>query len=120
MTKQNVNAQLWMIMAWDGEGELPRRMEKYDEHRAYLNAASIEILVAGPTVANDGETPTGSFFVVRGTRDEAEAFNAGDPFRKNGIWDSITITEFLYRRGKLPLWFKTLQIISSNLPGRKP
>lgn len=95
--------KFWMISAFDKEGQLPVRLKNYDEHRAHLNAAQIDIVMAGPTVAEDGETPTGSFFVVRGSREEAEAFNRADPFYKAGVWERIEIHEFLLRRGSATL-----------------
>ena len=103
MTKTEEELAFWMIMAWDRDGALPARLARYDEHRAYLNASTIEILAAGPAVADDGETPTGSFFVVRSSKAEAQEFNDGDPFNVNGVWGDITISRFLYRRGKIEL-----------------
>ncbi len=92
-------SRLWIISAFDKPGQLPVRMDNYDAHRAHLNAATIDIVMAGPTVADDGETPTGSFFVVRGSRAAAEAFHQADPFFKAGVWGRIEINQFLHRRG---------------------
>ena len=104
MTSVDTDQRFWLITAWDKPGLLETRLAHYDEHRAYLNAATIDIVMAGPTVADDGDTPTGSFFVVRAqSRDEAAAFNAGDPFNLNGVWGEIDIREFLLRRGKVQL-----------------
>lgn len=100
MTSGDPQKRFWTITAIDRPGALSTRMAHYDEHRAYLNQADIDIVMAGPMVDDDGETPTGSFFVVScDTREEAASFNQGDPFHRNSVWGDIRITQFLKRRG---------------------
>lgn len=93
---------LYTIHCLDHADHLQTRLDHYDEHRAYLNAATVNIALAGPMTANDNETPIGSFFVIDAAdRAEVEAFNRGDPFYRLGVWDRATIRihGLLKRRG---------------------
>jgi uncharacterized protein YciI len=94
---------LFAVYCLDGPGALPKRREVYDAHRAHLETAAqygANLVISGPLVADDGETPLGSFFLIEAdSRSAAEAFNRADPFHKNGIWKDIKINAFLRRRG---------------------
>ena len=95
---------LFSIHCLDREGALQTRLDNYDAHRAHLNSTTTTIVLAGPVVADDGETPVGSVFVIdAANRAEADAFNRADPFYELGVWDrdSIRIHPLLKRRGWL-------------------
>lgn len=88
----------YIIHCLDAADALPRRLRHYDEHKAYLSSAPITILISGPLVQDDGETMIGSFFLVEAPmRSEVAAFNAVDPFARNGIWQSVQIHRFTKR-----------------------
>jgi len=74
----------------------------YDAHRAYLQASEVDIKLAGPMVADDGVARIGSVFIVDvPDRAAAEAFSAGDPFSRHGLFERVLITRFLdITRGK--------------------
>ena len=58
---------LFVIHATDKNEGMPTRAKFYRAHRTHLDHATAEgvhILVAGPLVADDGETPIGSLFIV--------------------------------------------------------
>jgi uncharacterized protein YciI len=78
------------------------RAANYEAHRAYLRASPVDIKLSGPMVADDGEPPVGSVFIVDvPDRAAAEAFAAGDPFAKAGLFEKVTVTRFLdITRGK--------------------
>jgi hypothetical protein len=81
---------------------LQTRLDHYDAHRSYLDRAAIDIVLAGPIMDDDNETPVGSFFVVTAARlEEAEDFNQSDPFYQLNVWvrEIIRIHPFLKRRG---------------------
>ncbi len=62
-------------------------------HLDYLTANSDRIVLAGATLTDGGETPTGSHFIVNvADRAEAEAFSAADPFTSAGLFASVEIT----------------------------
>ncbi len=94
---------LFAIHCLDAPGALQTRMDNYDAHRAYLNAAPIPLVLAGP-INDEAGNPTGSLFVVD-AKDigAARAFNEGDPFYALGVWDrsKIHIHEHVKRRGWL-------------------
>ena len=95
-----MDARHWIVRCLDKPGMLPVRQQHLEEHRAYLGGNPIKIAVSGPLVADDGETMIGSFFVVEAeTREEVEAFQAGDPLFKAGVWQSREIHRFFKRVG---------------------
>ena len=64
-------------------------------HLEYLKGFMSQIKLAGPLLADDGETMIGSLFVIEAAnKAEAEAFSAGDPYRKNGVFESVSIRPF--------------------------
>lgn len=88
----------FIVHCLDAPDALPRRLEHYDAHRAYLSTAPVRILVSGPLMSDDGETMIGSLFLIDAeTRVAVESFNAADPFRQAGIWAEIRIHRFLKR-----------------------
>lgn len=78
------------------------RDQHYDAHRAYLQASPVDIKLAGPMVDDAGDKRIGSVFIVDvPDRAAAEAFSAGDPFSRYGLFERVIITRFLdITRGK--------------------
>jgi uncharacterized protein YciI len=93
---------LFLIHCADGPGRAAIRAGNYEAHRAYLRDSAVDLKLAGPMVSDDGEARIGSVFVVDvPDRAAAEAFAAGDPFAKAGLFDRVLITRFLdVTRGK--------------------
>ncbi len=82
----------------DRPGALALRLEKYLEHRAYLEAASVRTVISGPLVAEDGQTMIGSLFILEApSLADVEAFNRDDPFAKAGVWETVLIHPFVMR-----------------------
>ena len=74
------------------DGGLALRMSARPDHQAYLKAHADQVVAAGPTLADDGETMTGSVIIMEfPDRAAAEAFAAGDPYAKAGVFESVTI-----------------------------
>lgn len=93
---------LFLIHCTDGPNGPAIRAANYDAHRAYLRDSPVDLKLAGPMVSDDGEKRIGSVFVVDvPDRAAAEAFAAGDPFSKAGLFERVIITRFLdVTRGK--------------------
>ncbi len=92
---------LFAIYCVDKPGSAPLRAEALEKHRAYLSDQSDKIVIAGATLSDDGETATGSLFIVNvPDRAAAETFSNGDPFTRAGVFESVTITRM--RKG---FWF---------------
>jgi uncharacterized protein len=68
------------------------RKENRPAHLEYLEANIGLIKYAGPTLTDDGETPTGSLLIIDvADKAAAEAFAAGDPYAQAGVFESVTI-----------------------------
>lgn len=95
---------LYSIHCMDRPDKLQMRLDNYAAHRAHLDNARTNIVLAGPLVMDDGKTPIGSVFVIDAVdRVQAEAFCHADPFYKLGVWDrsSVEIHPLIKRRGWL-------------------
>lgn len=93
---------LFLIHCTQRPGGQAIRDQHYDAHRAYLQSSPVDIKLAGPMVDDAGEARIGSVFIVDvPDRAAAEAFSAGDPFTRNGLFERVIITRFLdITRGK--------------------
>jgi uncharacterized protein len=73
----------------------PVRAANRPDHIAYLKDNLDKIVLAGPTTTEDGAAMTGSVLVIEAAdRAAAEAFAAGDPYAKAGLFESVTIKPF--------------------------
>ena len=74
----------FVVHAIDKEGILATRAKFYRQHRIHLDEAGnhgIDVITAGTLVADDGETPIGSLFVVDAEdRTTLDAFTRSDPY----------------------------------------
>jgi uncharacterized protein YciI len=83
------------IYCLDKPNHLDKRMANRPAHLEYLKPHMDKIKLAGPLLAEDGETMIGSLFVYEAaSKAEAEAFSAGDPYRRNGVFESVSIRPF--------------------------
>lgn len=94
---------LFIIHALDRAGALPDRLARYDAHRAFLADTSsfgIRIVMSGPLTSEDGAGMIGSLFVLEAPdRASVDRFHQADPFHAAGIWETVSITGFIKRRG---------------------
>jgi uncharacterized protein len=69
------------------------RTSHRDAHLSYLDAHADLIVLGGAMLAEDGETRVGSTLVLNvKSLVEAEAFSLNEPFRRAGLYASVTIT----------------------------
>ncbi len=88
----------FVIHCIDYPDAVEKRLAHYDQHKAYLAAASVRTLVSGPLVASDNETMIGSFFLLEaGDIADVRSFHENDPFKAAGIWQHVSINPFLKR-----------------------
>jgi uncharacterized protein YciI len=94
---------LFVIHATDRKDGLPTRAQFYRAHRQHLDDASaydVDVVTAGTLLADDGETPVGSVFVVDAAdRAAADAFTRSDPYQLNGVWEHVQIHGYNKKRG---------------------
>lgn len=82
----------FVITCVDKPGALEVRKANRDAHLAYLQSVSSQIIAAGPTLSDDGESMTGSVLILDFADEAAaEAFAAGDPYAQAGLFESVTI-----------------------------
>lgn len=73
-----------------GRGTLRQRVRP--EHLDYLNGFKDQMVLAGPLLADDCETPCGSLLVLDfPDKRSAEAFAEGDPYRQAGLFGEVSI-----------------------------
>ena len=86
---------LFAIVCHDKPDSLSVRMDNRPEHVAYLKEYNDRIVIAGPMLSEDGESPIGSLLIM--DLDDlaaAQAFAAGDPFAKAGLFESVSIRPY--------------------------
>lgn len=84
---------LFTIYCRDKADGLELRKATRPAHIEYLKAFAESFVFAGPLLADDGETPIGSVLVVElEDKAAAEAFAAGDPYAKAGLFAATSIT----------------------------
>ena len=90
---------LWIISCVDKADTAAIREQHLQPHRDYLQSQKKILVLAGATQSDDGAKAIGSLFVVNvNGRAEAKAFSDGDPFTRNGVFASVTITRM--RKGQ--------------------
>jgi uncharacterized protein YciI len=74
-------------------------------HSQRLRTAGFSLLTYGPLTARGGSVPVGSLFVVDADNPaEVVEFFEGDPFRVEGVWQSVTVHGFApSRNSRVPL-----------------
>jgi uncharacterized protein len=94
---------LFVVHALDKKGMLPLRAKHYRDHRVHLDKSeghAVDVVTAGTLVADDGETPVGSIFVIDvKSRAAADAFAKSDPYYVNGVWERVDIHGYNKKRG---------------------
>jgi uncharacterized protein YciI len=85
----------YAILTTDKPNSAELRAKVRDVHLKYLDANMHRLLAAGALINDDGTGGHGSVFIVdTDERTEAEAFIAGDPFSKAGLFEKATVTRW--------------------------
>lgn len=83
----------FMIYGLDKPGSGGVRAANRAAHLAYLDGFARQLVIAGPLLSEDGQAMIGSLLLMEfADRVEAEAFTAGDPYRKAGLFQGVTVT----------------------------
>ena len=94
---------LFVIHATDTRDGMPTRAKFYRAHRIHLDQAErygVDVVTAGTLVADDGETPVGSIFVIDAKdRAAVDAFTRSDPYHVNKVWGTVQIHGYNKKRG---------------------
>ena len=90
---------LWAISCVDKPNTAAIREKFLLPHREYLQSQKRILVLAGATQNDEGTEAIGSLFVVNvNSRADAGKFSDGDPFTRNGVFKSVTITRM--RKGQ--------------------
>lgn len=90
---------LYAIYGVDGLDADRIRAENREAHFAYLDRHEDILVLGGATLADDSDARTGSLLIINvGSRAEADAFAAGEPFNRAGLFREHTVTRM--RRGQ--------------------
>jgi len=83
--------------------QTPELREKhYEDHRAYLATPSLKIMLAGPLLDDSSMSRIGSLLVVEAqSKEEVLDFHNKDPFAKAGVWENVSILEYMVSTGIL-------------------
>jgi uncharacterized protein YciI len=75
------------------------RLAHMESHLGYLAQHAQLIVLGGAMLAEDGETRVGSTLILNvDSFAQAEAFSSSEPYRRAGLYQSVTITRM--RRGQ--------------------
>jgi len=90
---------LYILYNEDRPDGLAIREATREAHLAYLERHKDRLVLGGGLLSEDGKTRLGSVFILNvPDRKAAEAFSAGEPFRKAGLFKTTKITRM--RRGQ--------------------
>lgn len=82
---------LYALICRDKPGALPVRLENRPAHVEYLGRGGV--VFAGPFIEDD--QPVGSLVVIEAeSRAAAEAWAAGDPYARAGLFAAVEIREW--------------------------
>ncbi|MDH3473780.1 MAG: YciI family protein [Rhodospirillales bacterium] len=83
---------LFVVLTTDKPNSAGIRAGNRPAHLAYLEGFGTQIVAGGATLSDNGEAMTGSFLLVdMADRAAVEAFAAGDPFAKAGLFEKTEI-----------------------------
>ncbi len=92
---------LFAITAYDKPDHVALRLETRATHLEFIDKCGDQVKLAGPFLADDGETPVGSLLII-----EAESLNAAkqwaelDPYARAGLFASVDIRPWKWVIGK--------------------
>lgn len=92
---------LYALYCRDADDSAEVRRANREAHLAYARESDC-IRMAGPMLADDGETMIGSLFVIEVEDLEAvERFRAADPYVKAGLFDRVEVHPFRWLIGSV-------------------
>lgn len=85
----------------DRHGSVALRNELLEEHWSYMDGYATEMIARGPTLASDGETPTGSVHIVDlPDPATARAFAFDEPNYQSGVYRDVMLRRWRNTLGR--------------------
>ena len=92
---------IFALYCVDKPNSLELRMANREAHLAYVGGFRDQLRLAGPML-NEGGDMAGSIILLEmDTLAQAQAFAAGDPYNKAGLFQRVDVTAFRPTLGKL-------------------
>jgi uncharacterized protein len=86
---------MYAIVCYDRPDSASLRDAHRAAHMEYLKTNSAKVVFGGPLKNTPDGPSTGAIIVLNcATREEAEAFIKGDPFERNGVYESVAVRAF--------------------------
>lgn len=86
---------MFIVQCKDKPGHLQTRLDNRPAHLEYVKGFLDRIVVGGPMLTDDGQGMIGSAFVIdMDDRAELDAFLAGDPYAKAGLFESVSVHRY--------------------------
>ncbi len=82
------------IYCLDKPAALDLRMATRNAHLVYMDTNPIDIVLAGPLLDDSGDMRGSLFIVEADDIDQARQFSEADPYRKAGLFMSVTFHGF--------------------------
>jgi hypothetical protein len=86
---------MYAIVCYDRPDSASLRDAHRAAHMEYLKTNSAKVVFGGPLKNTPDGPSTGAIIVLNcTTREQAEAFIKGDPFQRNGVYESVAVRAF--------------------------
>ena len=86
---------MYAIVCYDRPDSASLRDAHRAAHMDFLKTNAAKVVFGGPLKNTPDGPSTGAIIVVNcATREEAEAFIKGDPFQRNGVYESVVVRAF--------------------------
>lgn len=91
----------FVITCIDHPGKEELRLATRPQHMDYIDASGAMVKAAGPFLAEDGETMTGTLIILEcRDRTAAEAWIRQDPYEKAGLFERVEIRPWRWNFGR--------------------
>jgi uncharacterized protein YciI len=92
---------MYALHCLDKPGAFEKRIEVRPRHLEYVKGTG-KVRLGGPYLNEQGQ-PVGSLIIVEvADAAEAEAFSLADPYRREGVFETVEIRPWSYTAGQLP------------------
>jgi uncharacterized protein YciI len=86
---------MFVVHCKDKPGNAQIRLDNRSAHLDYLKAHLAKVVMAGPVQSDDRQAMVGSVLVLDfAERADLDAFLAGDPYGKAGLFESVTVLPY--------------------------
>lgn len=92
---------IFALYCVDKPNSLELRMANREAHLAYVGGFRDQLRLAGPMLDEGGDMAGSIILLEMDTLAQAQAFAAGDPYNKAGLFERVDVTAFRPTLGKL-------------------